>query len=644
MEVPSGKQRRAIVNRVDLSGTGPRRTFVIFSLEIVGAFFCALVLAGCGGAAGPSALAITTSSLPDGTIGTSYSQEVQISGGTPPYTWTVTSGTLPDNLMLQTASQVAVSISGVPDMVQSGVQFSISVKDARGQTASQSYTVNIKSTPTVVQTKYGALRGVEASNLIAFRGIPYTTPPVGNLRWKAPQPPASWKGVRDASKFGNVCPQINFSGQLVGDEDCLTLNVFVSQTPPSQQQPVMVFLHGGGNSRGDAQSSSFDAPPLASQGVVVVTLEYRVGILGFLVTPELTAEGGGSSGDYALRDMVAALTWVQQNIAAFGGDPQHVLLFGQSAGSFDIQFLLAAPAAQGLFSAAGMISGAVPLASNTTWLLSFSAAQTGSAPFVTAMGCSAAADVLACLRGVPATTIVNYRGPLGFPAYGFGSTFLPVDSVAYLQQHGSPVPLLIGSTSEEYTLVRDDPAVLGTVDLAGYTTAIHQRFDPVGAGVADQVLSLYPAASYDTPFWALVAADSDYQITCETRGTARATAGANRQPVWRYIYTHRFENDFSLNGLRAGHTTDLYFIFGNFNLVVAIPNYMPTPAEMTFSQTLMGYWTRFAATGNPNGAGAVAWPQYDANTEGMLQLDDTFVAINGYHVPQCTYLETLTQP
>jgi para-nitrobenzyl esterase len=470
---------------------------------------------------------------------------------------------------------------------------------------------------------------------------------VGNLRWKAPQPPASWNNVRDASTFGNECPQFELStGQYGGNEDCLTLNIFISQSPAKQPQPVMVFFHGGGNFAGNAHSSptQLDLPPLAKQGVVVVTAQYRLGILGFLTTPQLATEDAGSAGAYGLLDMIEALKWVQQNITAFGGDPTRVLLFGQSAGSFNIQMLLAAPPAQGLFSAAGMISGAVPLASQTTWLLSNSAAAAASGAFISAMGCGNAADVLACLRGVPATTIVNYGTNIALGP-GFGTPFLPVDSFAYLQQHGSPVPLLIGSTSEEYTAVRDGPDVLGNLDLAGYIAAIHQRFDPVGTGVADQVLSLYPAASYDSPFWALVAVDSDYQITCETRGTALATAGANRKPVWRYIYTHRYENDISLNGLRACHTCDLYFIFGNFNPVGPIPNYMPTPAELTFSQAvMMGYWTRFAATGNPNGAGEAAWPQYDANTEGMMQLDDTFVPVNGYHVPQCTYLETLTQP
>jgi para-nitrobenzyl esterase len=502
------------------------------------------------------------------------------------------------------------------------------------------------NTTTVKCTQSGAVQGVAAANLYAFRGIPFAAPPVGTLRWKAPQPPASWTDVRDTSTFGNECPQFELNtGHYGGDEDCLTLNIFISQTPATQPQPVLVFFHGGGNFAGNAHSSptQLDVPPLANQGVVVVTAQYRLGILGFLTTPQLATEDIGSAGAYGPLDMIAALKWVHENIAAFGGDPTRVLLFGQSAGSFDIQMLLAAPPAQGTFSAAGMLSGAVPLANQTTWLLSNSAAAAASGPFISAMGCANVADVLACLRGVPAATIVNYGLNIALGP-GFGTPFLPIDSFSYLQQHGSPVPLLIGSTSEEYTAIRDGPDVIGNIDVAQYMAAIHQRFDPVGVGVADQVLALYPAASYDSPYWALVAVDSDYQITCETRGTALATTGANRKPVWRYIYTHRFENDISLNGLRAGHTADLYFIFGNFNPVGPIPNYMPTAAELTFSQALMGYYARFAATGNPNGAGAVAWPQYDASAEGMLQLDDTFLPSNGYHVPQCTYLETLTQP
>jgi hypothetical protein len=222
--------------------------------------------------------------------------------------------------------------------------------------------------------------------------------------------------------------------------------------------------------------------------VVVVTAEYRLGVLGFLANSLLTAERVGSSGDYALLDMIAALSWVKQNIANFGGDPNHVMLFGQSAGSFDIQMLLASPAAQGMFSAAGMESNVIPSASTAPWVPTLAVAEAASVPFVDAMGCGGAADVLACMRAVPAETLVNayFQSPVTLGP-GLGSTFLPMDSFVFLQQHGSPVPLLIGSTREEWTGVTDRPVVPLTE--SQYETALHTRFDSIGPTIASQVLS-----------------------------------------------------------------------------------------------------------------------------------------------------------
>src|ERR1041384_965571 len=251
-----------------------------------------------------------------------------------------------------------------------------------------------QNTATAKCTQSGAVQGVVVGNLYAFRSIPYAAPPVGDLRWKAPQPPAKWDGVRDGSTFGNVCTQFNFGGQLVGDEDCLTLHIYISQNQPSQKQPVMVFLHGGGNSQGDPQSTTLDMSPLASQGVVVVNVQYRLGMLGFFANSQLTAAGGGSSGHYALADQVAALQWVHDNIAAFGGDPQHVMLFGASAGGWDVETLMAAPSAQGLFWVAGIESGPVPAGR----LPSLSDLETADLSFVALAGCSGAADVLGCMR------------------------------------------------------------------------------------------------------------------------------------------------------------------------------------------------------------------------------------------------------
>lgn len=602
--------------------------------------FVIACFAGCG-ASGSPAPSITTTSLPAGTIGTAYTQTIALSGGAPPFSWSVSSGTLPDNLALGNSIGSSVTLSGMPDMVQSNVQFTIQVSDAKQRSATQSFSVIIAGTPTVVQTQSGAIRGVATGNLYAFRGIPYATPPVGNLRWKAPQPSASWKGVRDASTFGNVCPQINSNNQFAGNEDCLVLNVYISQTPPNQSQPAMVFLHGGGNLHGDTQytPTSLDAPPLANQGVVVVTVEYRLGMLGFFANPLLTAEGNGASGHYALTDMIAALTWVQQNIAMFGGDPKHVMLFGQSAGSYDTQNLLAVPAAQRLFTVAGMESGV-----NPNVLPSFASVESGDQAFVSDLGCASTPDVLACLRAVPAETIVNL--PNNYPnGPGVGSTFLQVDPFTLLQQQGSPVPLLLGSNREEMSL-SDSPTA--QLDATAYATAIHQRFDQFGSGVANQVLTVYPASAYPSPAYALIAVDTDFNFTCEVRSAARAAVtAANHKPVWRYLYTHAFENDSTLTPLGAFHTAELFFLFGNFDDRLQPGGgivYSPTPAELMFSSALMDYWTRFAATGNPNGASAIVWPQYNPTTDSMLQLDDTFVVINGYHNQQCDYLVTLPQP
>lgn len=594
-----------------------------------------LCLTGCGSGTQTQSLGLVTSSLPDDQIGSAYNATIQASGGAAPFAWSVASGALPHNLTLGSSSSNSITISGIPDRVQSAVRLTIQVSDADGQSATQSYTVNITSSPTIAVTQSGAVQGILAGNILAYRGIPYAAPPTRNLRWRPPQPPASWSGIRDASAFGNLCPQINAVNQLVGDEDCLVLNIFVGQPASPHSQPVMVFFHGGGNLRGDSHQAPFDLPPLANQGVIVVTAEYRLGVLGFLVLSQLTAEDGVSSGNYALADQIAALGWVQQNIAAFGGDPTHVMFFGQSAGSNDTELLLTSPLAKGLFSVAGMESGAY----HSAQLETLTQAEASDAAVVSLLGCGTAADVLACLRAIPADTIVTNQSSVPYINANIEPRFLPSDPLVALRQNGSSVPLLIGSNREEAAALGDDPTATPPLDAAGYAAAIHTEFDPFGTDVAGEILLLYPASAYDAPIYALIAVDSDSIITCRDREVARAAAGASRPLVWRYFYVHRYENDATLNAYRAFHRAELFFVFGNVQQ--AGGSYTPTAAELTFSSQMMGYWTRFAATGNPNGAGAAQWPSYDATTDVMLQLDDMQIVVNGYHNPQCDYLATL---
>jgi len=494
------------------------------------------------------------------------------------------------------------------------------------------------STATVVCTQLGQLQGAVEGNYRAFRGIPFAAPPVGELRWRPPEPPASWQGVRDASAFGNVCPQVDFSGMPLGNEDCLTLNVYAVNPPASSKQPVIVFIHGGYERQGSAQNPPFNlAPPLAGHGVIVVTVQYRLGLLGFLVHPLLTAESTqGSSGNYALMDLIAALQWVHDNITEFGGDPERVMILGHSSGSLNVQALLASPAAEGLFTAAGMLSYVLKGDLIGT---SIDTAYRWYADVESALGCDTAPDVLDCLRTVPADTMVQSVPNSADTGWvNIEPIVVPEDPYLKLQRLGSPVPLLIGSTSDETAF----SYVLGpALDESGYAAFIHTQFDAWAAGAGDTILSLYPVTDYDSPNYALNAVESDLYYTRNTRNFARDVSGAQRPPVWRYLFTHRYENDSFHNAMRAFHSAELPFIFGSFQtLTTGIP-YSPSNAEVALSDQMMDYWARFAATGDPNGPGAVQWLPYDTD-ENILQLDNDIVNLaGGYRNAQCDFLSTL---
>jgi para-nitrobenzyl esterase len=491
----------------------------------------------------------------------------------------------------------------------------------------------------VICTQSGQIQGAVEGNYRAFRGIPFAAPPLGVLRWRPPAAPATWPGVRSATAFGSRCPQTDYHGGVQGDEDCLTLNVFAVNPPPSSPQAVMVFFHGGGWKVGSAQDAPFDLiPPLVDRGVIVVTAEYRLGLLGFFADPLLTAEGNGSSGNYGLMDSIAALQWVHDNIAEFGGDPTHVMMFGQSSGSQSVQTLLASPAAQGLYASAAMESGA----SASGWSgRTLADAYPLYANFAPSVHCETAADVLACLRALPADTVVLTQDLPGKFSYFFTSIeprVLPEDPFDRLQRLGSPVPLLIGSNSDEDAADEDPSQAL---DPNGYAALLDAQF---GASAGAQILALYPASFDSTPRYTHIDVHTDYDYTWETRNLARAASGAQRPPVWRYLFTHRYETDPFLNGLRAFHTAELNFVAGNFQSVyyTALP-YSPAPDEITLSDDIIGYWTRFAATGDPNGAGAPSWLRYDATNESIMQLDIPVMPLPGpgYRNPQCDFLSTL---
>jgi para-nitrobenzyl esterase len=704
-----------------LSNHSPARPGRWFSRCLLFVAPLSLMLGGCNGGGGnyntttsntstnntppppppPAAPSISTPSLSDGTVGAAYTQTIQAVGGTAPFAWSVFSlngPALPAGLSLSPSSGNSVTISGTPTAVQASVAFFIRVTDASGQSASQSYRVSIKGT--TAQTSDGTVQGTlvvcglpecAASNVLEFLGIPYAAPPVGSLRWKPPQPTTPSQPLQPGAR----CMSVNGSGVVKGQEDCLYLNVFISsQTPHGQPQPVMVYIHGGAHRLGSGNPGVdySDPPELPTQGVILVTVEYRLGILGFFANSSLDAENAGSSGNYGLRDQVAALAWVPQNIASFGGDPTHITVFGSSSGSSDIEALLTSPLTQGplsecgasqqCFSSAIMEGGSVVHGQ----YLTLAAKEAQDAPLVA--GLCTLTD-LVCLRAVPAATLVTPCSATITSACNPSAAYstwytqndpvlivnlepdvIPVNPYDWLQRHGgSPVPLLLGSNREDASTQgvpswcagvtlpatqcpNDDPTNSQQINETVFDTVIHAEFDPlVTISGSDSIVNLYPQSNFTAPVWQLIAVDSDLTVgaTCPYREVARAAVGTNRAPVWRYIYVHTFENnDPNLTPYRAFHGAEKHFVFGDPSF--ADPGtYIPTPPELTLSGQIMGYWTRFAATGNPNGPQATVWPPYNANTDPMLQIDathggatgikQTSVQINGYRTAQCDFYD-----
>jgi len=484
----------------------------------------------------------------------------------------------------------------------------------------------------VVHTRDGNVRGIATGGEHQWRGIPYAAPPVGDLRWHPPVRPSPWRGVRDATRFRPWCVQMSPDGSgTIGREDCLYLNVFApADATSSSHLPVMVHLHPGGN----YVLGPYENPSaFVRRGVIVVTVAYRLGVMGFLGRDELR-RADGTSGEYAPLDQIAALRWVQDDIAAFGGDPGRVTLFGSSAGSFDTVALLASPLAQGLFAQAS-VQGEV------YWALTGKLARiriTDAIGRHTARlsGCDDSPDVVACLRSQPARLLVRNEG-FGDVAPFVGGIVLPRSPLALLSDHPPTTPLLVGFDREEDRYF-----------LLGYPIPTNREFtredfrwytaDLVGARDAAEARALYPPSSYDSRAWAFVTMGTDVKRGCPTRRLANLSAG----PTWRWLDTHTYENDPAFADARAAHIYEEPFLWNDFNLFGF--GYTPTPAEETLSEEMVGYWTNFAKTGDPNGPGLPVWPSYDASAERTLTLDDPIGVVDRYHVEQCAFLDSIGRP
>ena len=491
----------------------------------------------------------------------------------------------------------------------------------------------------VVCTEHGAVRGVIEGDTLAFKGIPYGQPPVGPLRWKPPAAATAWDGVRDGSRYGAMCPQL-VGSEVKGEENCLYVNVWRPRQASERPLPVMVWLTGGGNHSLSGQGSAgfggvaYNGVQLVPEGVVFVSYNLRLGALGFLAHPALDAERPEKiSGNYGSLDQIAMLQWIRRNIAAFGGDASRVFLFGTSAGGGNICALMTSPLSRGLIHGVAMQSS-VPAGCELQELAS-AETRTGQR-VVSALGCETAPDVASCLRGksvkdvvaaVPGTFTVLARifGP-NMDGHVFPEQ--PIKRIAAGQYPA--IPVIIGNTAGE-TWGWADTAGLVT-DAASYTAAIEKVF---GASARERIVALYPLAAYPSPRKAFTQVTTDAEFTCESRRVAGALSRAHGEPVYRYLFDHALGNDPEQKAQGANHTVEHPFLFAWQG------RYRPDDADHAVQHHMVGYWTRMAKTGNPNGGDDPQWPLASSAGDRYLEIAPTAAAGSGPASAHCDFWDTV---
>jgi para-nitrobenzyl esterase len=469
------------------------------------------------------------------------------------------------------------------------------------------------------QVAEGELVGKTEGNAAAFLGVPYAAPPVGDLRWKPPQPLASWTGDRAADHFAASCQQTVVPGGfgpwtqeyvVSGDvsEDCLYLNVWTSARKKEDRLPVLFWIHGGGFSQGSGSVPIYDGAPLAAQGLVVVTFNYRVGVYGFLAHPELTAESAEhASGNYGLLDMVAALRWVQKNIAAFGGDPSRVTIAGQSAGAASVHHLIASPLANGLFSGAIAQSGSgmgLPVPDRAT----------AEAVGEKLSHVDGDALTLAQLRALPPAQLDARVAKM--PSGGPGALrFTPIvdglllPDAATVGKNTNDTPILTGMTANEVTGLNPD---------YGKTTAdsFRQQLDSTYGALASDAASLYRARDD-------AQARESADALARDRGLASMYLWAKdrlahtKHPVFAYLWTHLEPGPDSAR-YQVFHSSEIPYVFSTLDRAQR-----PfTARDFALARRLGSYWVNFVKTGDPNEVGLPQWPAFDAKQRQILELGD----------------------
>jgi para-nitrobenzyl esterase len=470
----------------------------------------------------------------------------------------------------------------------------------------------------IVPTRDGLLRGKQAEGIRQFLGIPYAAPPLGALRWAAPQPPRPWPGIRDASSYGPRCAQLaSGNGPRQDSEDCLYLNVFApgrgTVTGPrpgaGHRLPVLVMIHGGGLTTG-AGDQHDGALIVSTDHVVVVSVNYRLGVFGFLNVPGLGRSPLTADGNYGLLDQEAALRWVRGNIAAFGGDPARVTIAGESAGGWSMCALMTSPLARGQFRAAIMESGSC--AARTA-----AQAQSAGLAFAVQAGCPVAATAAACLRGKPETALLTASA--GYSAlFASGGPELPLPPAqAVADGSYAKVPVLMGSNHDEGRTFSQG--------FAGYTEQQYvQAVGQLYGALAPQVLQRYPWTAFPAPYTAAYALGASWTDSgfvagiggCPTQ--ALAAQFARRAPAYFYQFDDRHAPGLNRNlpGYQwgAGHAMELAYLWPSFNNGYSLYDLL-TPAQLQLSRQMVRWWGAFTWSGSPTVPGQPSWPGY---TSGRL--------------------------
>ena len=465
-----------------------------------------------------------------------------------------------------------------------------------------------------VITDAGRVEGVSADGLTVYKGIPYAAPPMGALRWRPPQPAAPWTDTRKADAFAPACTQsgVSMPGETPPptSEDCLYLNIWTPAHRADARLPVIVWIHGGGFANGWAGMPLYWGDKLARKGAVVVTVGYRLGALGFLALPALTAESSAhSSGNYGLEDQIAALRWVQKNIRAFGGDPDRVTIAGQSAGGDCVSILMASPAARGLFARAIGESGGLFEPTELAADYALPKAEAEGQSYAATLG----ATDLAQLRALPASDFIKpganrVAHPVLEPIVMPRSPY-----EAFARGEQNDVPILVGSNAEEArSLVTD----LASVNSANFDNGIAKAW----GALPPQLLAAYPHATDAEAKQARLDFERDLRFGWDMWAWARLEAMKGKSSVHYYRFTHRppFPADSVYANWGASHFAELWFVFDHLDQ----ERWHWTADDRKLADTISSYWVNFARSGDPNAPGLPSWPAFTATRQQTLLLDE----------------------